>query len=587
MLAMWRTRHQTLYTAMIAVVLGFFAVSSSSGTTLFLAHYNGSTANADFAVGSPVASGVAGYPASQTTGPGEGKWGSGLDVRTNGDGKCSYSGLDNLDPVKGTVDFWFVRDQDGLTYQPIFGWYNAPGAKTTGFELYMYGTYNRLVLGFYQPYAEAGLSNFIPVVGQWHHLEINWDCTGGDGASEFNVYLDGQNVIRKTGWNALGAPGGEIRMGIWDYAEGGYYLHGRMDELRITDQIEHTSDFAPPTNEYYGPGTPPGVADTYDRVAADAAALEGDLADLATAMEIAQWTTEACDAAAVESSITDTSAQAADVLASIYGQFRQAYMTDHGLSDTVVGQVTATAVPASPPPDPCQLGWMPGDTPPAYWTIDTPDPGPFGDMDFTAPLVTREFDPCISDGLRDFRTNTFSNAYWASFFNGGTPALSIDQDAKTIELSFIPPSLSDGATACDPIAGAQGAFGPLNSGGDWLLFSDEPGASFSLPFHVSYADCADAWASADGLSSDLDRNCYVDIGDLRYMAADWLRCNEPGDADCENTPAANCAELWQITGGIRADLNQDCYVDSYDYWFLAGDWFRCNDPCQPGCEIFE
>ena len=572
----------------ITVVVGSLGASSSSGKVLLLAHYSGSSADADYAVGSALASGAGGYPVAGTTGPGEGKWGRALDQRTDGDGRCAYQATNNLDPLKGTADFWFVLDEyyPAVTVQPVFGWWNPPNLSAGGFYVHISGTYSYLAFNFRDPADDPAVHEtlFEPTVGQWYHMEINWDCTGGDGDSTYNVYLDGQSIIRRTGWDALGAAGGEIRVGIWGFYEG-YFLHGRVDELRITDQIEHLTNFTPPVQEYEIPGTTAGLAESYQLLLMDANSLEQDVNNLTRIMEITQWTKESCPAAIVQSDGSAAAQASTDSLQSVGGQLRQSYLIDSGLQDTLVGSLTVTAAPVDPPPpDPCNQGWLLDDVAPVYWTIDTPSPSPFESIDFSAPLVTQNFSPYISATLRGLRASSFRSSYWAGAFAGGIPMVTIDPDSKTIEISFELPAPDSGATACDPVSGLTGSFGPLERGGDWVLFCDEPGATFALPFHVSSAGCIDVWESGVGIASDLNHNCYVELGDVILLAAEWLRCNEPSDTDCEETPALTCGELWALEQGIHADLSQDCYVDAIDFSILADDWMRCNDPCDLACE---
>jgi len=279
----------------ITVVAGFLNSSTSSAKVLFLAHYNNATADADYALGSPTASGAGGHPVAGTTAPGDGKWGRGLDQRTNGDGRCAYNALGNLDPLKGTADFWFVLDDDypEVTVQPVFGWFNPPANATRAFYVHFSGQYDYLAFNFADPDpAVATIASeqvFTPVVGQWYHVEINWDCTGGDGESTYNFYIDGQRFLRKTGWNALGSPGGQIRVGVWGFLEG-FFLHGRIDELRITDRVEHVNNFAPPTEEYATPGTPAGVAESYAKLLHEANRLEEEIGDLSRIVDITRST---------------------------------------------------------------------------------------------------------------------------------------------------------------------------------------------------------------------------------------------------------------------------------------------------------
>jgi hypothetical protein len=334
----------------ITVVAGFLNGSTSSAKVLFLAHYNDATADADYALGSPTASGAGGYPVAGTTGPGEGKWGRGLDQRTNGDGRCAYDATGNLDPLKGTADFWFILDDyyPGVTVQPVFGWFNPPhpSGVASAFYVHVSGISQWFALTLLEPDptipAVSHEQAFVPAVGQWYHLEINWDCTGGDGASTYNVYMDGQPLVRRTDWNALGPPGGEIRVGIWGFLEG-FFLHGRIDELRITDQVEHLADFAPPTEEYGIPGTAGGVADTFDRLQRVMSELGQEIDDLTRALEITGWNAGNNHAVAVHCSSALAAQESLAALQSVGGQLRQSYAADNGLQQTLMGNLIVTA----------------------------------------------------------------------------------------------------------------------------------------------------------------------------------------------------------------------------------------------------
>ena len=233
------------------------------GKVLFLAHYDNHSAEADYAIGNAAAIPVYAFKVAGLTK--SGRWGSGLDLHEPASHNCTYDAPENMDPIKGTVDFWYCIDEEGETYNPIFGWYDPPSQpggkkKVSGFELYRYGA--SLIFAIYQPYAQISVP-FDLDVGHWHHMEINWDCTGGDGKSEYNVYLDGKNVLRMTEAIAFKSGGGSLHLGIWDYGWGGISLRGRIDELRVTDQVEHLSTFSPPSNPYPTPGTIDAVAAAY------------------------------------------------------------------------------------------------------------------------------------------------------------------------------------------------------------------------------------------------------------------------------------------------------------------------------------
>ncbi|OHB57814.1 MAG: hypothetical protein A2Y12_17305 [Planctomycetes bacterium GWF2_42_9] len=45
--------------------------------------------------------------------------------------------------------------------------------------------------------------------------------------------------------------------------------------------------------------------------------------------------------------------------------------------------------------------------------------------------------------------------------------------------------------------------------------------------------CPDVWASGEGLTADLNQDCYVTFADFVQFAAEWLNCNNPSDVDCQ------------------------------------------------------
>lgn len=221
--------------------------------TLFLAHFNGDRVTADYAAGSAQTAPVPGQPIASTTGDNEGRWGRGLDLRRQEGGRCAYDALHNLDIRRGTVDFWYCIDEhkSGM-YHPLFGWYNPPGTYENG-ALSVYTQDALMTFDVHTPSSPVQAA-FQVDLGKWHHLEINWDCASGDGASTYNVYIDGRLVLNKTRAKALKAAGGRLHVGIWGYAYG-HFLHGRIDELRITNQVEHLTNFTPPQAPYLTPGT--------------------------------------------------------------------------------------------------------------------------------------------------------------------------------------------------------------------------------------------------------------------------------------------------------------------------------------------
>jgi hypothetical protein len=120
-------------------------------------------------------------------------------------------------------------------------------------EVYLHNS--AMVLGLHTPRYQ-GATKAAPIkIGHWHHLEINWDCERGKGQSVYNVFLDGKSLIRVTDGGALeDGEGAQLHVGIWDYGFS-HITRGQIDELRITDQVEHSRDFDPPTKPHPMPGT--------------------------------------------------------------------------------------------------------------------------------------------------------------------------------------------------------------------------------------------------------------------------------------------------------------------------------------------
>jgi hypothetical protein len=48
-------------------------------------------------------------------------------------------------------------------------------------------------------------------------------------------------------------------------------------------------------------------------------------------------------------------------------------------------------------------------------------------------------------------------------------------------------------------------------------------------------NCAEVWQKGYELTSDLNEDCKIDFADFAMFAADWLKCNIPGEALCEDT----------------------------------------------------
>jgi hypothetical protein len=74
--------------------------------------------------------------------------------------------------------------------------------------------------------------------------------------------------------------------------------------------------------------------------------------------------------------------------------------------------------------------------------------------------------------------------------------------------------------------------------------------------------CADIWENGNGIISDLNEDCYVDIADLCLLANDWLTTDSQYD----------------IAGTQTAET-----IDFSDFSVISNSWFNCNDPQQEEC----
>ncbi len=48
----------------------------------------------------------------------------------------------------------------------------------------------------------------------------------------------------------------------------------------------------------------------------------------------------------------------------------------------------------------------------------------------------------------------------------------------------------------------------------------------------------------------------------------------------------NCADVWAYGLGLNGDLNMDCYINNYDLAILAENWLKCNNPLDANCPEF-
>lgn len=242
------------------VLIGLYlsCVSTAHAKVLLQAHFDDATAHADYALGNTVAQSAVAKTYKVAGVSDGGRWGRALDL-SQASANCTFDAAQNFNSMRGTAQMWFrIAEHKQGMYHPLFGWYrppHQPGAKKrhSALEVYLHNT--AMVLGLHTPKSSSTLKAAPVEVGRWHHLEINWDCERGTGHSVYNIFLDGKNLIRVIDAQALeDGDGARLHLGIWDYGFS-HILRGKIDELRITDQIEHSTDFIPPAKPYARPGT--------------------------------------------------------------------------------------------------------------------------------------------------------------------------------------------------------------------------------------------------------------------------------------------------------------------------------------------
>jgi hypothetical protein len=111
------------------------------------------------------------------------------------------------------------------------------------------------------------------------------------------------------------------------------------------------------------------------------------------------------------------------------------------------------------------LSWIQGQTCASSWSIDPAHPHDTDAIQFSGPV------------------HFYLNRCVAERTLGGKPTLLVDHAQRTIQVKFVLPPSSDCADFWAPVCGLKGSVGPLEEG-PWRLFSNAPGAVFSLEFTV-------------------------------------------------------------------------------------------------------
>lgn len=161
------------------------------------------------------------------------------------DGDSHFLTVQNLaaDPlVDFTVDFWAYVD--GPSSQTM-GLFEANNYQGNGCELELYENDIYLWAHGAQPFEQVPYTGF----GKWTHIALIRN------SGTFYLYLDGVRV-------AYGADNGEINstpFRIGSYTGENSYLHGYIDEFRVSNVARWTQNFTPPSKPYGTDDQPPAV----------------------------------------------------------------------------------------------------------------------------------------------------------------------------------------------------------------------------------------------------------------------------------------------------------------------------------------
>ena len=216
-----------------------FAVDAQ---TLLLVHFDHSLA-ADDARGEPLPSGAAGL--------GEGRFGQAAGFRRGlalgADGvrlpfeAPAYPAADNLNPDRGTLEFWFrpafsePLDEHGRYLHYLL---DARRGTAEGIVLLLIrGADGQRTFQFWEKQGEEPESGLTVDVadwqpGVWRHIALTWD-----GPSRA-LWFDGQRVAEHEGGpERLSVVSDVLRFGSvpWD----AHYADGWFDELRISDGVRY------------------------------------------------------------------------------------------------------------------------------------------------------------------------------------------------------------------------------------------------------------------------------------------------------------------------------------------------------------
>ena len=99
-----------------------------------------------------------------------------------------------------------------------------------------------------------------------------------------------------------------------------------------------------------------------------------------------------------------------------------------------------------------------------------------------------------------------------------------------------------------------------NEVSDPLVLPNAPFAGEGIPYTGYFA-----WFWGTSANADLDYMRYTDQG-----------------AFVPGVLPPVCGD----EGYFAEDINEDCYVNMIDFWYVSNEWLECTDPNEPACDEF-
>ena len=220
----------------LVVCLALGLVHTARATPLFDASFDTSI-NADAAVGDATASnGYGGDAGYALTSGGLSRIGP-ESLNCNGAGRFAYSTVSNINWTTGTVDFFIQPD---LPAPPSQSWRYALNIGGTGGLEYRIGHHELWSSPLtYLYWNGVALGNFYATwftEGEFSHMAITWDMTGGAGNGIVKIYADGELQQTYTSLDPAAPTHDHMWLGS-HYITGGGQIDGYIDDFVVYDEL--------------------------------------------------------------------------------------------------------------------------------------------------------------------------------------------------------------------------------------------------------------------------------------------------------------------------------------------------------------